>query len=77
MILSIGDGTGLKTKISSANSEEKEHFETLLKETETKLKDSKKELDKKQKKYEKIQGKLEVLSYSKNELQNKIIQNKE
>lgn len=62
----------LKTKISSANSEEKEHFETLLKETETKLKDSKKELDKKQKKYEKIQGKLEVLSYSKNELQNKI-----
>lgn len=62
----------LKTKISSADSEEKEHFETLLKETETKLKDSKKELDKKQKKYEKIQGKLEVLSYSKNELQNKI-----
>ena len=62
----------LKTKISSANSEEKEHFETLLKETETKLKDSKKELDKKQKKYEKIQGKLEVLSYSKKELQNKI-----
>ena len=62
----------LKTKISSANSEEKEHFETLLKETEIKLKDSKKELDKKQKKYEKIQGKLEVLSYSKNELQNKI-----
>jgi len=62
----------LKTKISSANSEEKEHFEILLKETESKLKTSKKELDKKQKKYEKIQGKLEVLSYSKNELQNKI-----
>lgn len=62
----------LKIKISSADSEEKNHFKTLLKETESKLKDSKKELDKKQKAYEKVQGKLEVLSFSKNELENKV-----
>lgn len=62
----------LKTKISSADNEEKNHFKTLLKETESKLKNSKKELDKGQKSYEKVQGKLEVLSFSKNELENKI-----
>lgn len=43
-----------------------------MKETESKLKDNKKELEKNQKNYEKIQGKLEVLNFSKKELENKI-----
>ena len=62
----------LNTKISSADSEEKNNFKTLLKETETKLKDNKKDLDKKRKAYEKVQGKLEMLCFSKKELENKI-----
>ena len=62
----------LNTKIDSVSGEEKNHFKTLLKEIETKLKETKKELDKKQKSYEKVQGKLEVLSFSKNELEKKI-----
>ena len=76
LITSISDSENfiqvLNIKISSANSEEKSDFKSLLKECESKLKESKKELDKVQKKYEKVQGKLEVLVFSKKELDNKI-----
>ena len=62
----------LQTKISSENTEEKETFEKLLKETLEKQKEAEKELKKCEKTYEKIQGKLEVLSLSKTELESKL-----
>lgn len=62
----------LNVKISTSKDGEKNNFKALSKELEAKLKEEKKELDKQQKAYEKIQNKLEVLSYSKNELQNKL-----
>ena len=62
----------LQTKISSDNTEEKETFEKLLTETLEKQKDAEKELKKCEKAYEKIQGKLEVLSFSKEEIESKI-----
>lgn len=62
----------LNIKIASENTVEKDEFKTLLKETESKIKADKKALEKNKKSYEKVQGKLEVLSFSKKELENKI-----
>ncbi len=60
----------LKAKIKSKK--EKNNFEELLKENETKIKKYKKSLEKMNKEYEKIQGKIEVLSFSKSEVEEKI-----
>ena len=62
----------LNTKITSNNTLEKESFEVLLKETEEKKEKAIVDLEKASKEYEKIQGKLEVLSFSKKELKNKL-----
>lgn len=60
----------LKTKASGKN--KKEDFKKLLDETDKKLSDYTDELDKLTKAHEKIQGKLEVLAYSRSELDKKI-----
>lgn len=62
----------LNTKISSENTKEKASFKKLLKETENKLKEAESEVSKTSKNYEKVQGKLEVLIFSKKELEKKL-----
>lgn len=62
----------LETKISSLFVNYQENFKELLQSTQSKLKEDKKSLEKKEKAYQKIQGKMEVLCFSKTELENKI-----